>query len=297
MIKNLAPAKNVDEPCQILGSLGYYRSFVPAFADITLPITNLLKKNTPFVWSKNCQLTLDYLKEIFCNKPILQFPDPNKNYILYTDASNNAYSSVLCQPISNDKDIKPVTYFSGTFTAQNKSWCATKKEAYAVLKSIQRFDYYQRGTKCTLRWDHKPFKPFLMRGMKIAKLDRWAMLLQEYDITFVHIRGKDNILADAISRLCTINVYNDAVENKQHHSLDTQDTTHSSKEAKNIQLLDSATPSQLFNISTTMLRNLQKQDKFCKNRVCELHTNINDKFYLNNDSVLKCKIIVNNLEV
>ena len=136
-IKNLAPARNVDEAHQILGLLGYYRSFVPAFADITLPITSLLKKNTPFVWSKKCQLMLDYLKEIFCNKPILQFPDPNKPYILYTDASNNAYSGVLCQPISNDQDIRPVAYFSGTFTAQNRSWCATEKEAYAVLKSMQ----------------------------------------------------------------------------------------------------------------------------------------------------------------
>ena len=200
-IKNLAPARNVDEAHQILGLLGYHRSFVPAFADITLPSTSLLKKNIPFMWSEKCQLMLNYLKEVFCNKPILQFPDPNKPYVLYTDASNNTYSGVLCQLISNNKDIRPVAYFSGTFTAQNKCWCATEKEAYAVLKSVQRFDYYFRGTKCTLQCDHKPLEPFLTRGMKIAKLDRWAMLLQEFDITFVHIRGKDNILADAISRL------------------------------------------------------------------------------------------------
>ena len=64
-IKNLTPTRNVDEPCQILGLLGYYMLFVRAFPDITLPITNLLKKNTPFVWSDKCQLTLEYLKEIF----------------------------------------------------------------------------------------------------------------------------------------------------------------------------------------------------------------------------------------
>ena len=52
VIKNLAPAKNVDEAHQILGLLGYYRSFAPAFADITMQITNLLKKNKPFVWSR-----------------------------------------------------------------------------------------------------------------------------------------------------------------------------------------------------------------------------------------------------
>ena len=90
---------------------------------------------------KQCQDALDYLKEIFCNKPISQFPDPNKDYILYTDASNYGYSGVLCQPQSNDNDIRPVTYFSGTFTAQNKSWCATKKEAYTILTSVQRFNY------------------------------------------------------------------------------------------------------------------------------------------------------------
>ena len=234
-IKNLAPAKNVDEARQILGLLGYYRSFVPAFSDITLPITSLLKKNTSFMWSEKYQRALDYLKEIFCSKPILQFPDPNKPYVLYTDTLNNTYSSVLCQPINDDNNIRPVTYFSDTFTAHNKSLCATEKEAYAILKSIQRFDYYLRGT-CTLRSNHKPLEPFLNRGKKIPKLDRWVILLQEYDITFAHIRGKDNILADAISRLCTINVYDDTVENKHHHSLVKQDTASSSRKAENIEL-------------------------------------------------------------
>ena len=159
----LAPAKNVDEAHQILGLLGYYQSFAPAFPDITIPITNLLKKNVPFTWSQKCQAPLDHLKEIFCSKPILQFPDPNKDYILYTNASNNAYSSVLCQPQDNENDIIPVAHFSGTFTAQNKSWFATEEEeeAYTVLKSVQRFYYYLRGTQCTLRCDHKPLEPFL----------------------------------------------------------------------------------------------------------------------------------------
>ena len=86
------------------------------------------------------------------------------------------------------------------------------------------------GAKCTLHCDHKPLEPFLIRGMKIAKLDRWAMLLQEYGIIFVHIRGKDNILADAISRLYTINAYEEAIEN--HHSPKAQTTTHADEECQ-----------------------------------------------------------------
>ena len=60
----------MDEAHQILGLLGYYWSFAPVFTGITIPITNLLKKNVPFVWSQQCQAVLDYLKEFFCSKPI-----------------------------------------------------------------------------------------------------------------------------------------------------------------------------------------------------------------------------------
>ena len=95
----------------------------------------------------------------------------------------------------------------------------TEKEAYAVLKSMQHFDYYLQGTKCTLCCNHKPLESFHTRGMKIVKLDRWAMLLQEYDVTFVHIKGKDNILADAISRLHTIDIYEKAIETQHSHAI------------------------------------------------------------------------------
>ena len=205
-IQNLASARNIDEAHHIVRLLGYYRSLILAFANITLPITSFLKKNTPFTWSSKCQQALDYLREIFCSKLLLQFPHPNKPYILYTEASNNAYSSIVCQPINSDQDIGPVVSFSGTFTAQNKSWCMTEKEAYAVLKSVWCFDDYLQGMKCTLCCNHKPLEPFLSRGMKIPIMDRWVMLLQAYDTTFVHIKGKDNILADTISRLHTLDI-------------------------------------------------------------------------------------------
>ena len=272
------------------------RLFFPAFANITLPLTNLLKKNTPFIWSDKCQEALEYLKEIFCNKLLLQFLDPNKTYILYTDTSNNAYSSILCQPINSNLDIMPGAYFSGTSTAQNKSWCATEKEAYAVLKSMQHFDYCLQGTKCTLCCDHRPLEPFLSRGMKITKLDRWAMLLQEYDITFVHIKGKDNILADTISRLCTLDIYEKAIETKHSPAVKTT-TMPQENTTECIQHVDSAPLPQSLNMNSTTLHTLQKQDKFCKNKACELHAGINSSFYLNTNSILKCTLIINNIEL
>ena len=102
--------------------------------------------------------------------------------------------------------------------------------------------------------------------MKIAKLDRWAMQLQEYDITFVHIKGKDNIHADAISRLCTIDIYEKAIET-QHSPITQTATTQLDEAVEQIQHIDSSSLPQLLNMNSTTLHTLQKQDDFCKNKV------------------------------
>ena len=133
--------------------------------------------------------------------------------------------------------------------------------------------------------------------MKIAKLDRWVMLLQEYDINFAHIKGKDNILAHAISRLCTIDIYEDPAEVKFKHSPVPKSQPEPSKTTDEIQLLAAGTTQQLLNITTKTLSRLQKQDKFYKMKVHEMKTGTHNEFYLNSKNILKRKIIVNNLEV
>ena len=131
--------------------------------------------------------------------------------------------------------------------------------------------------------------------MKIAKLDRWVMLLQEYDITFFHIKGEDNILANAISRLHTLDIYEKAIETKHSPAVKTT-TTLQENTIECIQHIDSAPLLQSLNMNSTTLHILQKQDMFCKNKACELHSGINSSFYLNTNSILKHTLVINNLE-
>ena len=112
------------------------------------------------------------------------------------------------------------------------------------------------------------------------------MLLQEYDITFVHIKGKDNILAAAMSRLHTIDIYEKAIETQHSHAVKTT-TTQLDEMVEQIQHVDSSPLPQSLNMNSTSLCTLQKQDNFCKNKVCELHSSIDSTFYFNNDSILK----------
>ena len=265
-IKNLASARNVNKAHQVLGLLGYYRSFIPAFADITLPITSLLKKNTPFVWSDKCQLALEYLKEIFCNKHCYDFQTPiSHTYFIWMPLIMHILASFANWLITT-KILGQLHILQAPSQHKTGVGVQQKKEAYAVWQSMQHFNYYLQGTKCTLHCDHKPLEPFLTRGMKVAKLDRWAMLLQEYDITFVHIRGKDNILTDAISSLCTIDIYQKAIETQLLPTTQIT-TTQLDETVEQIQHIGSSPLLQLLNMNSTTLCTLQKQDKFCKNKV------------------------------
>ena len=82
-IKNLPMPKDVKEIKQFLGLTGYYRKFVPRFADISRPLTQLTKKEMKFVWTPECQKSFELLKSFLCGEPILKFAYTNKPYTLF----------------------------------------------------------------------------------------------------------------------------------------------------------------------------------------------------------------------
>ena len=68
-----------------------------------------------------------------------------------------------------------------------------------MYKSTNKFSFYLTGAECILYCDHKPLALFLMTGMKSKPMDRWALELQQYNVKFKHVAGKENLVADAIS--------------------------------------------------------------------------------------------------
>ena len=84
---------------QFLGLVGYYRKFIPRYADIARPLNALIRKDTAFEWSDICQRSFDLLKAMISEEPILVYPDPSKPYVLFTDASKYAWSCVITQRV------------------------------------------------------------------------------------------------------------------------------------------------------------------------------------------------------
>ena len=103
--------RNPKEVKQFLGLVGYYRKFIPRFADISRVLTHLTKKDVQFKWTPECKNSFQIFKEFLQQAPILRYPDPQASYTLYTDTC--AYAGMLTQH-SNGTD-HPITYVSGLF--------------------------------------------------------------------------------------------------------------------------------------------------------------------------------------
>ena len=216
-IKEMPPPTTPKEVKQILGLIGYYRKFVPRFANVARPLTNLTRLDQPFEWSDKCQASFELLKEALIKEPILRFPDPNKPYTLYTDASKYAWSCVLTQ-YTHDIDKKqivvnhPITYVSGLFQGSQLNWVALTKEAYAIYMSIKKLTYYLEDAEITLRSDHLPLKRFLQKNTLNTKVNNWAVEISPFKITFEYIKGIKNTLADTMSRLIALDPDNQLVD-------------------------------------------------------------------------------------
>ncbi|CAI7800469.1 unnamed protein product [Closterium sp. NIES-54] len=102
--------ENVKELQQFLGFANYYNQFVPQYAKIATPLTNLLKKNTPFKWEDVHQQAMEQLKTALMSAPVLILPDPEKDYVIEADASDQAVGAVLMQ--DQGKGLQPIAYLS-----------------------------------------------------------------------------------------------------------------------------------------------------------------------------------------
>ena len=209
-IKHMPAPKNMKEIKQFLGLTGYYRKFVPRFADISRPLTTLTKKDKKFKWTPACQKSFDLLKETLCGEPVLKYADTSKPYTLYTDARKFGWAGVLTQLHTTVIDGKSTTtdhpdaFVSGLFRGSQLNCTALMKEAFAIYMSVKKLSFYLTDAQILLRSDHKPLEKFLQKNTLNSKVNNWAMELEAFNIQFDYIKGSSNVLADTLSCLIVI---------------------------------------------------------------------------------------------
>ena len=200
-ISDFPAPTNKKQLMRFLGMAGYYRKFCSNFSTVSAPLTNLLKKNVKFVWTDCCQEALDKLKAILKSEPVLAAPNFLKPFKLAVDASDVGAGAVLLQEDRNGVD-HPICYFSKKFNKHQKNYSTIEKECLSLVISIQHFEVYisSVSSPVTVYTDHNPLTFLKKMRNKNQRLLRWALLLQEYNLDIRHVKGKENVVADALSR-------------------------------------------------------------------------------------------------
>lgn len=180
----------------------YYRKFVKGFSSIAEPLNRLLKKNTPYIWSKDQHDAFEKLKTCLMTPPVLAYPNFEKPFILYTDASTFALGAILSQKNENNRECV-IAYASRTLNKHERNYSITELECLAVIWSVRHFHQYLHGQKFTVITDHAALRYLMNLSNPVGKLGRWLMTLNGYELEIINRPGKLHSNVDTLSRIRT----------------------------------------------------------------------------------------------
>nr|GEV79588.1 reverse transcriptase domain-containing protein [Tanacetum cinerariifolium] len=182
-----------------LGHADFYRHFIKDFSKIARPMTRLLEKDTPFIFSRECVVSFQTLKRKLTEAPILIAPDWDMPFELMCDASDYAIGAVLGQ--RQDKHFRPIHCASKTMTEAESNYTTTEKEMLAVVYAFEKFRSYLIMNKIIVYTDHSALNYLFAKKDSKARLLRWVLLLQEFTFKVIDTKGAENLAADHLSRL------------------------------------------------------------------------------------------------
>ena len=197
-IKQWPIPTNTTQVRQILGLGSYYRRFIKGYSDLVRPLTLLTHKDTPFVWSEECQQTFEILKERLMGSEIMAYPKDEGLYILDTDASDTQISGVLSQ-IQDDKE-GVISYGSRSLNKAERNYCITDKELLAIRHFVEYYRQYLLGRKFLVRSDHNSLTFLFRLKEPKGRIAHWIEILSAYDFSIEYRKGQKHMNADSLSR-------------------------------------------------------------------------------------------------
>ncbi|XP_016487949.2 uncharacterized protein LOC107807985 [Nicotiana tabacum] len=182
-----------------LGHAGFYRRFIKDFSKIANHLCKLLEKDHPFVFSDDCRVSFEKLKQRLVTAPIIVAPNWEQPFELMCDASDYAVGAVLGQ--RKDKLMHPIYYASKTLSGAQLNYTVTEKQMLAVVFAFDKFRSYLIGSKVIVYTDHVALKYLIEKKDSNPRLIRWVLLLQEFDLEIRDRNGTENQVVDHLSRL------------------------------------------------------------------------------------------------
>lgn len=198
-IKEFPRPRNVKHLKSFLGLCSYDRRYCENFAALSVPLLKLLKKDHPWKWGVEQNEAFEKIKSVFAGAIMQYHPNPQKPYYIQCDSSYYGIGGCLFQK-SPQGECQIIAFCSRTLKGAELNYGITEKEALAVLYCLRQWRVFVLGTKVTVITDHKSLIFLKKCRLMNSRLTRWTLYLQEYDLEIVHCAGKDNVVADVLSR-------------------------------------------------------------------------------------------------
>ena len=199
-IKHFPVPRNVQELQSFLGFVNFYTTFIENYSFYIKPLIELLKKDKKYEWIESQQEAFEKIKSLFDDSMILTYADPKRPYILTTDASDFAISAVLSQMDDNNTE-KIVCFVSRTLKGSECNYFTTEKEMLALVWGLHKLEIYLRGAEIIVRTDHEALTFLKTCKFNNARLRRWNLAIQDFNIKPEYLPGRKNGVADYLSRL------------------------------------------------------------------------------------------------
>uniref|UniRef100_A0A2N9GCC2 Reverse transcriptase n=1 Tax=Fagus sylvatica TaxID=28930 RepID=A0A2N9GCC2_FAGSY len=176
------------------GLASFYRWFVRDFSSLASPLTEVIKKNVPFKWGKEQEKAFNLIKEKLTNAPLLVLPNFAKTFEIECDASGIGIGAVLMQ------EGRPVAYFSEKLSGAALNYPTYDKEMYALVRALENWQHYLWPKEFVIHTDHESLKHLKGQQRLNRRHAKWVEFIETFPYVIRYKQGKENVVADALSR-------------------------------------------------------------------------------------------------
>lgn len=208
-IKEFSRPETVKKLRQFLGTFNFYRRFIPNAAHEQAPLNKLLggpkmKSSSPIEWTEEYIAAFEGCKDSLARATVLTHPDPSAKISLTTDASDTAMGAVVQQLYG--EDWRPIAFFSKKLNPAQMKYSPYDRELLAIYAAMKYFRHLLEGRIFTIHADHKPIIYAFQQNLlyESPRQVRYLTYIGQFSTDIHHVSGKDNIVADTLSRVESI---------------------------------------------------------------------------------------------
>ena len=198
LVKKISAIQSISDPVnkrelrRFIGLCNYYRDLWPQRAHTMAPLTSLCSSKTIFKWTPECQAAFNKTKAAISRQVTLVYPDYTKPFHIHTDSSKFQLGGVISQ------ENKPLAFYSRKLNQAQLNYSTIEQELLSIVEILREFRDILLGHNIVIFTDHKNLS---FSNFTSSRVLRWRLMIEEFGPKIKYIKGSNNIVADALSRL------------------------------------------------------------------------------------------------